>query len=108
MNFLSGIISTILGLIVGVVIGFFLLIALNGFSGKAGDYAIYTYIVWVIIVSLAVGFLSFVATNYLGKTSINKALAVILPIIVSLILSVIGDIVGMFISAIVAENLWKK
>ena len=108
MNFVSGITSTILGLIVGIVIGFFLLIALNGFSGKAGDYAIYTYIVWVIVVSLAVGAISFAATNYFGKTSINKALAVILPIIAGLILSVIGDIVGMFISAIVAENLWKK
>ncbi|HRH42507.1 MAG TPA: hypothetical protein PKY82_12845 [Pyrinomonadaceae bacterium] len=108
MNFLSGIISTILGLIIGIVIGFFLLIALNGFSGKAGDYAVYTYIVLAIIVALAVGAISFAATNYLGKTSINKALAVILPIIVSLVLSVIGDIVGMFISAVVAENLWKK
>ena len=108
MNFLSGIISTILGLIICIVIGFFLLIALNGFSGKAGDYAVYTYIVLAIIVALAVGAISFVATNYLGKTSINKALAVILPIIVSLVLSVIGDIVGMFISAVVAENLWKK
>lgn len=108
MNFLSAIISTILGLVVGVVIGFFLLIALNGFSGKAGDYAVYTYLFWAIIVALAVGAISFVATNYLSKTSMNKALTVILPIIVSLILSVIGDIVGMFVSAIVAENMWKK
>ena len=108
MNFLSGIISTILGLAVGVVTGFFLLIALNGFSGKAGDYAVYTYVVWAIIIALAVGAISFLATTYLGKTSVHKAFTVILPIIIWLILSVIGDFIGMIVAGIVADSMWKK
>ncbi len=59
MNFLLGIISTILSLVIAVILGFFLLIALNGFSGKAGEYAIYFYVVWAIALSLILGIISF-------------------------------------------------
>ena len=93
---------------IAVVAGFFLLIVLNGFSGRAGDYAVYTYVVWAIIVALIVGVIAFFATNYLGKTSLNKALAVILPILVSVILSGIGDFIGMIAAGIVADTMWKK
>jgi hypothetical protein len=37
MSFLSGIISTILSFAIGAVLFFFLIIGLNGFSGKAAD-----------------------------------------------------------------------
>jgi hypothetical protein len=108
MNFLAGIISTILGLIIGAVLGFFLLIALNGFSGKAADYAIYTYIGWVIIFSLIIGAISFFGTGLLVKKSFNTILSVIIPIIVSIVLSFGGNFLGMIISAIVAQEMWKK
>ena len=108
MSILSGIISTVLSLITGAILGFFLLITLNGFSGKAGDYAVYTYIGWAIIVALMVGAISFFASNFLIKGAWNKALAVILPILASLILSGIGDFIGMIVAGIVANTMWKK
>ena len=108
MNFLSGIISTILGLIIGVVLGFFLLIALNGFSGKAADYAIYSYLGWVIIISLIIGVISFFGTGFFIKKSFNTALSVIIPITVSVILSIGGHFLGMIVSAIVAQEMLKK
>lgn len=108
MNFLSAIISTVLGLMVGVVAGFFLLITLNGFSGKAGDYAVYTYLLWAIIVAVVAGVVSFLATSYFGRTSMNKAFTVILAICISLLVSGIGNFIGIIISVIVADTVWKK
>ena len=108
MNFLLGIISTILSLVIAVILGFFLLIALNGFSGKAGEYAIYFYVVWAIAIALIIGITSFLAAKYLGKTSWHKALVVLLPIVVSLILSGIGNFIGMIAAGIVADSMWKK
>jgi hypothetical protein len=108
MSFLAGIISTILSLVTGVILGFFLLIALNGFTGRAGDYALYTYVGWVIIFSLMIGVISFFATGFLIKQSFNMALSVVLPIIVSIVLSVGGHFLGIIVSAIVAQEIWKK
>jgi hypothetical protein len=108
MNILSGIISTVLGLIIGAILGFFLLIALNGFSGRAADYAIYSYVGWVIIFSLIVGMISFFGTNWLIKKSFHKALSVIIPVAVSIVLSIGGHFLGMIVSAIVAQEIWKK
>lgn len=108
MNFLSGIISIILSLVIGAVLGFFLLIGLNGFSGKAADYAIYTYIGLVIIFSLIIGGLSFLGTGWLIKKSFNTALSVIIPMALSIVLAVGGHILGIVISALVAQEMWKK
>ena len=108
MNYLSGIISIVLSLAIAVIVGFFLLIALNGFSGRAADFAIYTYIALVIIISIIVGIISFFGTNLLIKKSFNQVLSVIIPIIISVILSVGGNFLGMIVSAIVAQEMWKK
>ncbi|MBX7169671.1 MAG: hypothetical protein K1X72_01865 [Pyrinomonadaceae bacterium] len=108
MNFLSGIISAVLSLVIAVILGFFLLIALNGFSGKAGEYAIYFYVVWGIAIAIILGIGSFLAAKYLGKTSWHKAFVVLLPIIVSLILSGVGNFIGMIVAGIMADSMWKK
>jgi hypothetical protein len=108
MNILSGIISTVLGLIIGTILGFFLLVALNGYVGKAGEYAIYTYLAWVIIVSLIVGGISFFGTNWLVKKSFHKALSVIISVAVSIVLSIGGHFLGMIVSTLVAQEIWKK
>jgi len=108
MNILSAVISTVLSLVIAAIVGFFLLIALNGFYGKAGDYAIYTYIAWVLIGSLIIGAISFFGTGFLIKRSFNTALSVIIPIIVSVVLAVGGHFVGIIVAAIVAQEMWKK
>lgn len=108
MNILSGILSTVLSLAVSVVLGFFLLIALNGFSGRAGDYAVYTYVIWAIIIASVLGAVSFLLSGFLFKKDWNKALAVILPIVIALVVSVIGNFLGIIVAAIVADTLWKK
>lgn len=108
MNILSGIISTILSLVISVVLGFFLLIALNGFSGRAGEYAIFTYLICAVIIALTVGAISVLSAGFFIKKGWNTALAVILPIVVALILSVVGNFIGMAIAGIVADTMWKK
>lgn len=108
MNFIIAIISTILGIAIGLAAGFFLLIGLNGFSGSAGEYAVYTYIVWAILVALVAGVTSFLIGIYMSKTAVNKALIALLSILISIVVSVIGDAIGMLIAAVVADSLWKR
>jgi hypothetical protein len=108
MNFLAGIISTILSLGIGVVLGFFLLLGLNGFSGRAADYAIYTYVELVIVFSLMIGAIGFFGAGLMVRKSFNTALSVIIPIVLSIVLSVGAHFLGMIVSAIVAQEMWKK
>lgn len=108
MNILSGIITLILSIALAVVCSFFLLLALNGFTGRAGEYAIYFYIGWAIIFSIIFAAASFLGTNLLLKKSFNTALSVILPIIVSTILAGGAHFLGIIVSAIVAQEIWKK
>ena len=108
MSILSGIISLILSLGIAVFWFFFLLLALNGFTGRAGDYAIYTYFAWVIILTLIIGAISFFGTGFLIKKSFNKALSVIIPVIISVVLAGGGHFFGIIMSTVIAQEIWKK
>jgi hypothetical protein len=108
MNILSGIITVSLSIALGVFFFFFLLLALNGFTGKAGEYAIYFYIGWAIIFSIIFAAASFFGTNLLLQKPFNKALSVIIPVIISTILAGGAHFLGIIVSAIVAQEIWKK
>lgn len=108
MNILSGIITFILAIALAVVCLFFLLLALNGFTGKAGEYAVYFYFVWAILFSLIFAAVSFGGTTLLLKKSMNKALSVIIPIFISTVLAGGLHFLGIIFSTIVAQEIWKK
>lgn len=108
MNILSGIITLILSVALAVVCLFFLLLALNGFVGKAGEYAIYFYIGWALLFSIIFAATGFFGTNLLLKKSFNTALSVIIPVLVSSILAGGTHFLGIIISTIVAQEIWKK
>ena len=108
MNILSGIITLILSIVLAVVCLFFLLLALNGFVGKAGEYAVYFYVGWAIIFSIIFASASFFGTNLLIKKSLNAALSVIIPIVISTILAGGAHFLGIIVSTVIAQEIWKK
>jgi hypothetical protein len=87
---------------------FFLLLTLNGFSGKAAEYAVYAYFVWAIMTSLIIGAIAFFGANFLFKKMLHWAWCVMLPVVFSVFVGVGGHFLGIIVAAIVAQEVWKK
>lgn len=104
MNILVWVISLFIGIVVGMIGFFFLLLALNGFSASVANYGIYTYLIWSILTTLIAATISGFLISYLQKTSLNKVLAVILALICSIVLTVGSDFVGIIVSSMVASE----
>ena len=106
MQILNFIITAAINIGVACVLGFFLLIALNGFSGSQAEPGLILYVVWTLLASLVAAVLSVLLAKYLiGKKSFKPigAIAISAPIFV-----VIGGIVhvaGMFAAIILIEAL---
>ncbi len=91
---------------IGVVLFFFLLLGLNGFSGKQAEPGLFLFIVWVLLVSLATSVLSVVTTNFLtANKSMNFWLAALIAILLSVIIGAVLSIVGWFTSLLLTESL---
>jgi hypothetical protein len=108
MKFAAAIVAAIISIAIGVGVGFFLLIALNGFSGRAADSALLFYAVWSLFIAVLAGLVALAGSSYLERTSIGKVSALLLPLIAALIASGIANVVGAFISALIADSLWRK
>ena len=100
---------TITGLIniaVGVVLFFFLLLGLNGYSGKQAEPGLILFIVWILLASLLVAVLSVVMIGFLtAKKSINFWASSLISVLVFVILGAVINVVGWFTSLFVTEAL---
>lgn len=105
MNIISGIVTFVLLLGIGVASFFFLLLALNGFSEREANVAIVFYCIWILFFAIAFGAASFFFTKFLIAKSFNAILAVILSIVAATGIGAAIDFGGLFISAIIASEI---
>lgn len=89
---------------VGAVLFFFLLLALNGFSGKQAELSLIFYIVCVLIVSLIAAILGFLSAGLLAeKKSFKPWLAALAAIAVFIIVGAAINFVGLIVAVFLAE-----
>jgi hypothetical protein len=108
MNFVSAIISLAFCLVIGGVGFFFMLILLNGFSGTAGDYGVYSYVGFIVLTSIIIALISFFSTSFFTRKSISNFISIVISVGISLVLSLISTFLSLVVSAVVAENIWRK
>lgn len=106
MQILNFIITTLAGIGIGIILGFFLLLALNGYTGSQADPGLILYVVWVLFFSLVTAGLSVLSAKYLiGKKSFSPIAAVAIAAPVFIIVGGVATVIGMFASVILIENL---
>lgn len=90
---------------IGIVLFFFLIIALNGYSESQATPGLILFIVWILIFSLIMAILSFFMVGYFGKKSMNKLAAMILSVVVFSLAGTVVDFVGMLAAVGLIEAL---
>lgn len=99
-------ITALANLAVGFVLFFFLIIALNGYSGSQAEPGLILFIVWALFFSLAAAVLSVLAINYLTKKkSFSRLTAAIISVIVFIFVGGILDFIGIFAAIGLIEAL---
>jgi len=106
MKFIPFMITGLVNIGVGFVLLFFLLLSLNGYSGKQAEPGLILFIAWILLTSLLVAVLSIVMTNFLtAKKSINFWVSSLISVLVFVILGAVINVVGWFASLFVTEAL---
>ena len=106
MQILNVLITALVVIAVGVALGFFLLLALNGYSGGQAEPGLILYAVWVLFFSFVAAGLSFLSAKYLiVKKSFNPIAAVAITAPVFIIVGAAAVVVGMFASVFLIEAL---
>ena len=108
----SSIISTVLTVLTLLVIGaasmFFLLVALNGFSGSAGEPGLITSLVCNVIGIILAAILAWRLPRWLiGKFNWNSIVAVIVSVLAGLFVGSGLSAIALFIGVLVADSIWK-
>ena len=106
MKWIAAVITTLANGGIAVVLFFMLLLSLNGFSEDEAKPGLILFIVWVVLVSIITGVLSFLSVNYLvTKKSYNPWLAALLAIVVFIFLGSAASIAGVIAAIIIATAM---
>ena len=102
------IITFLINVAIGVVIFFFMLIGMNGFSESDANYGLGTYILLALVVSILMSILAVVTVNLLMKRNFGGAVAALISIPVFSIvgggLKIVCSIIGLLIADYVRVN----
>jgi hypothetical protein len=105
---LAAIITFLINVAVGVVIFFFMLLAMNGFSESDATYGLGAYIVLALIVSLSMSALAAFSVHVLMKRAFRGWTAALIAVSV---LSVVGAVLKVccsLIGVLIAEYVRKQ
>ncbi len=106
MKIASFLITLLGNILIGAILLFFLLLALNGFSEKQATPAIILYVIWALIFSILAASLSVWTLIFLvNKKSFNSLLAGLISVGVFTIIGVAINFAGLIISTILASEL---
>jgi multisubunit Na+/H+ antiporter MnhB subunit len=106
MKIAAFLITGLINVSVGIVLFFFLLLGLNGFSGKQAEPGLILYIVWVLIASVITAVLSLWLTNYLtAKKGMNSILAGLIPVTGFVIIGAVSTFVALIAAVILVDAL---
>lgn len=105
MNILSGIVTFVLMIAVGLGWFFFLMLALNGFSERDANPAMIFYAIWMIFFAIVSSIASFFITKLLIAKAFNAILAVTISVIVATAIGAAIDFGGLIVSTIIASEV---
>ena len=106
MKIAAFLLTATINLGVGIILFFFLIIALNGYSEKQAAPGLILFIVWILIFSLAAACLSFFTVSYLiKKKSFSPLAGAFFSIIGFVFIGVILDLVGILAAIGLIEGL---
>ena len=106
MQILNFFITALINVGIGVVLGFFLLIMLNGFSGRQAEPGLILYVVWTLFFSLLAAILSVLSAKYLtSKKSLSPVASVAISAPVFIVVGGIFIFLGTFAAVILIEAL---
>ena len=106
MKIAAFLITALTNIGIGVVLFFFLIIALNGYSGSQAEPGLILFIVWVLIFSIAFAVLSVFATKYLiEKRALSRFTAAIISTMIFIVAGGIFSFIGIFAAIGLIEAL---
>lgn len=106
MKIAAFLITALINTGIGAILFFFLIIALNGYSGSQAEPGLILYIVWILLFSIITAVLSVLAANYLSaKKSLNKFLALAISVTVFVIAGAALHFAGIFAAIGLIEAL---
>ncbi|MBL8124000.1 MAG: hypothetical protein KIT61_05675 [Pyrinomonadaceae bacterium] len=101
---ISALVGTLLiNLLIGIAVFFVLIITLNGYSESDATYAIISYIVLGLVVTLMMSLGAFLTVGFLTKRQYSGVLSVIIAIVVFSVIGALLKAVCGFIGVGVAE-----
>ena len=102
------IITLLINIAIGIVILFFMVVAMNGFTGSDAEKGLIAYIALAVVVTVLMGTGAYVATHLLLKRQINSALAVAIAVPIFVIvgagLKFVCSIIGIAVAEYVRVN----
>jgi hypothetical protein len=106
MKFIPFAITGLVNIGIGILLFFFLLLGLNGYSEKQAMPGLIIFIAWVILVSLLSGVLSIFATDFLvNKKAINFWISSLMSTLIFVVVGGAFNVVGWFVSLFITEAL---
>jgi hypothetical protein len=106
MQILNFFITAAINIGIACVLGFFLLLLLNGFSERQANPGFILYVAWTLIASLLAAALSVLAAKYLiGKKSFRPLGAIAISAPIFIIVGAVASVAGIFASVLLIEAL---
>ena len=106
MKIATLLITAIVNGIIGVILFFFLLIAMNGFSERQASPGLILFIVWVVLTLIIAGVLSFLTVKYLiAKKSLSAIVSALISMAIFVIVGGISNVVGLLATILLATAL---
>jgi hypothetical protein len=106
MQILNFFITAMINIGIACVLGFFLLILLNGFSESQANPGLFLYVAWALLTALTAAALSVLTAKYLiGKKSFRPFSAIAISAPIFIIVGGIVSVAGMFAAVILIEAL---
>lgn len=99
----AAIVTLLINIAIGVAVLAILVISLNGFSARAGQAALITYIVLAVAVTIAMSVGAFLLTGYLIKRELSGAVAALIAVPVFSVVGALLKIVCVFMGILIAE-----
>ncbi len=97
------VLTILINLVLGVAVFFFLLLAMNGYSGSDAEPGLITYVALGVTVSIMMGIGAFVLTGYLIKRGTKMAVAPLIAVPAFSVLGGVFKIVAAFAAIMIAE-----
>lgn len=89
MKVAAALLTFVINVVIGIAVGFFLLVAMNGYSESDATLGLAAYVLTAISVSLTIAAFAFILTGWLAANQMNSFASLLIAV---LLFSVIGAV----------------